>query len=229
MATVENKKLVRSTTAVDVARILRERILAGHYAADQFIRQELIAQELGVSRIPVREALAQLESEGLLIREKYRGSVVPKLSESEIEEIYALRGMIEPYLLRAAMERITPDEIGALRDIVERSKHAHDMTEWAGLNLDFHRALYAPAQKPLSMQLLDNLLMRADRYLKMQRFLSVETQQESDAEHIRILDHVARGDSEAAIAALSAHIRWNAEDVRRSIGFVPPPNPDGAP
>ena len=219
MATAQDQKLVRNTTASDVAKVLKARILAGHYADNQFIRQELIAQELGVSRIPVREALALLEAEGLVVREKYRGAVVPKLSLIEIEEIYALRAMIEPHLLRAAMANMTPAKIDELRDIVLRSRGAQEMADWAGLNLDFHRTLYEAAEKPLAMQVLDNLLMRADRYLKMQRFLSVQTQEESDAEHQRILEHIAAGDTEAAVAALCQHITWNAQDVRTSIGF----------
>ncbi len=219
MATAADGKLSRSTTAIEVARVLKQRILAGHYAEDQFIRQELIAQELGVSRIPVREALAQLESEGLLIREKYRGALVPKLSVTEIEEIYALRLMIEPYLLRAAIANVGPDQIRHLASVVERSRETTDMAIWAGLNMEFHRTLYEAAGKPLSLQLLDNLLMRADRYLKMQRFLSTQTQEESDAEHQRILDCVIAGDADAAVDALCSHIRWNATDVTRMIGF----------
>lgn len=219
MATVTDGKLSRSTTAIDVARVLKQRILAGHYAEDQFIRQELIAQELGVSRIPVREALAQLEAEGLVVREKYRGALVPKLSVTEIEEIYALRLMIEPYLLRAAIAQIGAEQIEHLKAIVDRSRETQDMTTWAGLNMEFHRTLYEAAGKPLSLQLLDNLLMRADRYLKMQRFLSTQTQAESDAEHQRILDAVITGDADAAVDALCSHIRWNATDVTRMIGF----------
>ena len=219
MGAATNSKLVRSTTAVEVTRILKERILGGHYAEDQFIRQELIAQELGVSRIPVREAIAQLEAEGLLIREKYRGAVVPKLLATEIDEIYALRAMIEPYLLRAAMEKITPEQIEHLRQIIARSRAAADTADWAGLNVDFHRSLYTLADKPLAMQVLDNLLLRADRYLKVQRFMSSQTQTESDAEHQRILDHIAAGDTDAAVETLCSHIGWNAEDVRQTIGL----------
>lgn len=219
VATALNGKLERNTTSAEVARVLKERILAGRYSQDQFIRQELIAQELGVSRIPVREALAQLEAEGLVVREKYRGAVVPKLSVSEIAEIYELRLMLEPYLLRTAIANITPADVAALQAIVARSREVTDMGAWAGLNMDFHRTLYQAAQKPLSLQLLDNLLLRADRYLKMQRFLSPQTQQESDAEHQRILDFVMAGDADGAVAALNAHIRWNASDVTRMIGF----------
>ncbi|MBY8825006.1 GntR family transcriptional regulator [Sphingomonas colocasiae] len=198
---------------------MKERILAGHYAEDQFIRQDLIAQELGVSRIPVREALALLEAEGLVIREKFRGAVVPRLSAAEIEEIYALRGLLEPYLLEEAIARITPEIIDTLDDIVERSRRASDKTEWAGLNVEFHRTLYEAADRPLTLQMLDKLLVRADRYLKMQRFMSPQTQQESDAEHMRILDCIKAGDKDGALESLRQHIRWNAVDVRRTVGF----------
>ncbi|MGF7147766.1 DNA-binding GntR family transcriptional regulator [Sphingomonas zeicaulis] len=212
-------KLARSTTAIEVARILKERILGGQYAEDQFIRQELIAQELGVSRIPVREALALLEAEGLVIREKYRGAVVPKLSREEIEEIYALRGLLEPYLLAEAIDKINQETIDRLVDIVARSHQTADKTEWAGLNVEFHRALYEAAERPLALQMLDRLLVRADRYLKMQRFLSTQTQEESDAEHLRILDCIKAGDKDGALDSLRQHIQWNSVDVIHTVGF----------
>lgn len=212
------EKLERSTTSADVARVLRRRILEGRYGEEQFIRQDVIATELGVSRIPVREALAQLESEGLVIREKYRGAVVPKLSLSEIEEIYELRAMVEPYLLTHAISNITPRQIQQLRAIITRSLATDVVSDWAGLNVDFHRKLYEVAGKPLTLQVLNNLLVRADRYLKLQNFHSLATKNESDAQHARILDLVEKRDVKAATAALRTHISWNAEDVRQSIG-----------
>lgn len=212
-------KLTRSTTALDVVAVLRERILGGYYAEDQFIRQALVAKELGVSRIPVREALAQLEAEGLVIREQYRGAVVPKLSSSEIEEIYALRGLLEPYLLEAAFDHITPVKLKHLQEIVGRVHSATDIAKWAELNVEFHRALYEPAGLPLALQTLDNLLVRADRYLKMQRSLSAQTKSESDIEHSRIIEFIKDGDKKGAISVLRKHIRWNSKDVRDAIGL----------
>ena len=212
------EKLERSTTSADVARVLRRRILEGRYGEEQFIRQDVIATELGVSRIPVREALAQLESEGLVIREKYRGAIVPKLSLNEIEEIYELRAMVEPYLLTHAISNISPRQIQQLREIITRSLATDIVSDWAALNVDFHRKLYEVAKKPLALQVLNNLLVRADRYLKLQNFHSLATKNESDAQHARILDLVEKRDVKAATAALRTHISWNAEDVRQSIG-----------
>ncbi len=195
-------RLDRTTTANDVTRVLRRRILEGRYPVDKFIRQETIALELGVSRIPVREALAKLEAEGLVVREKYRGALIPKLSLAEIEEIYEMRAMIEPYLIRHAVKNITAEQLAHLKGIVERSRKTKAVKDWAGLNIDFHRSLFLAADKPLAMQFLDNLLVRADRYLKLQNFRSSTTKEESDAQHAQILKYVANRDVEGAVEAL---------------------------
>jgi DNA-binding GntR family transcriptional regulator len=214
-----SERLNRTTTAHDVTQVLRRRILEGRYPVDKFIRQDTIAQELGVSRIPVREALAQLESEGLVIREKYRGALIPKLSLSEIEEIYEMRAVIEPYLLRHAVSNVTSEQIAQLERIVERSRKTRVTQDWAGLNVEFHRKLFEAAGKPLALQVLDNLLVRADRYLKMQNFRSSTTREESDAQHGQILKCVRDRDVEGAVAALTLHIRWNASDVKHTLGL----------
>lgn len=213
----KSDRIERKTTASEVARVLRRRILSGRYPEDEFIRQEIVAQELGVSRIPVREALAQLESEGLIVRVKYRGALVPRQSFEEIEEIYELRLMLEPYLLRHSILNITPEQIAQLRRIVEKSRQTVEIADWAGMNVDFHRALFDVAKKPFALQTLDNLLTRADRYLKMQSVRSTTTKDESDEQHARILDLVEAGDVEGATQALREHISWNAADMRESL------------
>jgi DNA-binding GntR family transcriptional regulator len=201
------------SASADVADVLRQRVLAGFYSEEQFIRQESVAQELGVSRIPVREALAQLEQEGLVQRVKFRGALVPKRSTAEIVEIYELRLLIEPFLLRMAVAKITSQQLRDLRDILQRSRETDIVAEWTALNVAFHRRLFAAADRPLTLQTLDNLLTRADRYLKMQNFLSASTKAESDAEHARLLDLVAAGDAYGAVQVLTDHISWNQQDV----------------
>jgi len=215
----ESTLLLRSTTAKDVADVLRRRILSGHYREDRFIRQELIAGELGVSRIPVREALAQLESEGLIVREKYRGAMVPKLTSEEIEEIFELRAMLEPYLLRHAIHKISRPALAELRDIVKRARGMKDIGDWAGLNVEFHRTLYRAADKPVAAQILENLLIRADRYLKLQTFSTASTITESDRQHEALLDLIEQGDEDAAVAALRQHIGWTADDAPKTLGL----------
>jgi len=207
-------RLARSTTAAEVARIVRQRILSGQYKAGDFLRQEALAQELGVSRIPIREALALLEAEGFVVREQYRGALIPHLSLREVEEIYKLRSMLEPFLLEQAIPKLTPAVIAKARELVMASRTCSDLNEWGRLNFQFHKTLYAVADLPLTMQVLDQLLMRADRYLRMQRYLSAEIQQGSDQEHLNLLDLLEAGRNEEAVAALRSHISWNETDVR---------------
>ncbi len=210
------QRIERHTTAVEVARILRQRILGGHYKEGEFLRQEAIAQELGVSRIPVREALAILEAEGFAQREQYRGTVIPQLSLKEIEEIYKLRSMIEPYLLEQALLNITQETIDKVQELIESSKNCSDLNGWGELNFALHKTLYKPANMPLTMQILDQLLVRADRYLRMQRYLSTEILKESDGEHQHILDLIKDGRHKDAVDALRKHIAWNEDDVRQT-------------
>lgn len=207
-------RLARSTTAAEVARIVRQKILSGQYKAGDFLRQEALAQELGVSRIPIREALALLEAEGFVVREQYRGALIPHLSLREVEEIYRLRSMIEPFLLEHAIPKLTPEVIAKARGLVVASRNCTDLNKWGQLNFQFHKTLYAAADLPLTMQVLDQLLMRADRYLRMQRYLSAEIQQESDQEHQNLLDLIEAGRGEDAVASLRQHISWNETDVR---------------
>src|SRR4051812_530007 len=93
----------RQTVAGMTVEALRERILRGDYPEGEPLRQDALADELGVSRIPVREALRQLEAEGLVTFNPHRGAVVSSLSLEEIDELFELRAKIESDLLRRAV------------------------------------------------------------------------------------------------------------------------------
>src|SRR5262245_22689559 len=99
----------RQTLTSMTADAVRERILRGHYAEGHPLRQELIAAELGVSRIPVREALRQLEAEGLVTFNPHHGAVVSTLSLKQIQEVFELRAEIESDLIRRATPHLTPE------------------------------------------------------------------------------------------------------------------------
>lgn len=199
---------------MEVAKILRSRILNGDFTEGEFIRQEAIASELEVSRIPVREALVILESEGFVIREKFRGAVIPKLSIDEIREVYTLRSMLEPYLLQEACPNIDEATRQEALQLVEQSGKCDDLDTWAELNWSFHRVLYAKANLPVTIQILETLLLRADRYLRIQRSLSPRMQNESDAQHIEILRLIEQEKYDQAVTALREHIAWNEADMR---------------
>src|SRR5205085_10934067 len=101
----------RQTVASLTVATLRERILRSEYPEGEPLRQDAIAAALGVSRIPVREALRQLEAEGLVAFSPHRGAVVSSLSPAEIDEVFTLRASLESDLVRRAVPRLTDEEI----------------------------------------------------------------------------------------------------------------------
>lgn len=210
----------RQTAADQVAEVLREKILSGELPAGQYIRQEAIAQELGVSRLPVREALVLLESQGLVQTEKYKGTFVASLSMREIEEIYALRGLLETFLLRRAFPTLNEGIFAQAEEVIERSKKAKNLAEWAELNWQFHTTLYEPAHLDLTLKTLEQVLIRADRYLRLQRTLSAKLRATSDEQHTHIVALLRARKCEEAIRAMGEHIEWNMEDMAKTIAQI---------
>ena len=107
----EARPLIRQTLASAAVDAIRERILDRTYPEGEPLRQDSLAAELGVSRIPIREALRQLEAEGLVTFNPQRGAVVSSLSIAEIEELFELRAELESDLLRRSVPLLTEDDI----------------------------------------------------------------------------------------------------------------------
>ncbi|MDB4890249.1 MAG: GntR domain protein [Gemmatimonadetes bacterium] len=167
--------LRRQTLAGMTLDSLRDRILRGRFPEGEPLRQDAIAEELGVSRIPVREALRQLESEGLVTFHPHRGAVVSTLSLEEITELFELRAEIESDLLRRAIPRMTTADDASSRDILEAYESALESGEvslWGELNWQFHSSLYAPSKRQYTLNILSKLHQHADRYLRMQLALT---------------------------------------------------------
>ena len=160
---------------------LRERILRGDYPDGEPLRQDALADELGVSRIPVREALRQLEAEGLVTFHPHRGAVVASLSLDEIAELFELRAEIECDLLRRAIPKMTQEQ------------------------LDRATALYEPANRSFTMSILQKLHHHSDRYFRMHVLLAHGGARAND-EHRAIAEAVAKKDIQAAIRLMREHI-----------------------
>src|SRR5690349_16661112 len=150
----------RQTIASLTVEALRERILRGDYPDGEPLRQDALADELGVSRIPVREALRQLEAEGLVTFNPHRGAVVSSLSLEEIDELFELRADIESELLGRAIPVMTKEELTRATEVLDEFRdalQAGEATRWGQLNWHFHAALYAPANRKVTMGVLQKL------------------------------------------------------------------------
>ncbi|MEP6832153.1 MAG: GntR family transcriptional regulator [Gemmatimonas sp.] len=200
--------LQRQTVVQLTLDAIRDRIVRGIYPEGEPLRQDALAVELGVSRIPIREALRQLEAEGLVQFSPHRGAIVSSLSLAEIEEVFALRAVIESELLRLAIPHITAEHILRAADILtgyERALREHNVAAWGELNWQFHSTLYAPADRPLTMGVGQRLHQHADRYLRMQLALT-HGESQAEEEHRAILDATQRKDARAACPMLREHI-----------------------
>jgi DNA-binding GntR family transcriptional regulator len=198
----------RQTLTGMTADAVRERILHGLYPEGEPLRQDAIAEELGVSRIPVREALRQLEAEGLVTFNPHRGAVVSTLSLREIEELFELRALIELDLFRRAVPRIGTEDVTRAKEILDAYETAlkkGDVAAWGEMNWQFHSTLFAPADRPFALGVAQKLHQQCDRYLRMQLALT-HGELRANEEHRAILAAVRKRDTRRASELLREHI-----------------------
>ena len=200
--------LQRQTVASMTLDAIRDGILHGNYAEGEPLRQDALADELGVSRIPIREALRQLEAEGLVTFSPHRGAIVSSLSLGEIEEVFELRASIETDLLRRAMPRLTTLQLDQADEVLDRyavALRSGDVSRWGELNWQFHSTLYAPAGRRVAMGIIQRLHQQSDRYLRMQLALT-HGETRANEEHRAIAAAVRAGNARQACTLMRDHI-----------------------
>ena len=156
----------RRTTQELVFEFLRDAILSGRLRGGSHLVQDKIAQELNVSRVPVREALLQLESEGLVRMEAHRGASVVWLSAEEIAEIFEIRSILVTAAIRKVIPCLTDEQLDRLEQIAVRLEERDTSPAMrARLNHAFNSILFEPLNRPRLLALLDKLKREVDRYL----------------------------------------------------------------
>ena len=201
-------RLQRQTVASMTLDAIRDGILHGHYAEGKPLRQDALADELGVSRIPIREALRQLETEGLVTFNPHRGAIVSTLSLEEIEEVFDLRASIESDLLRRAIPHLTTHQLDQADEVLERyavALRTGEVAKWGVLNWQFHASLYAPAARPVTMNIVQRLHQQSDRYLRMQLALT-HGETRANEEHRAIAAAARAHDTKRACQLVRDHI-----------------------
>lgn len=213
-----------------IAERLRARILRGEWTEGETLRQEAIAETYGVSRMPVREALRQLESEGLIVFHPHRGAVVAGLEIAEIEELFDLRRLVESELIRLAVPRAGSADLAAARTELtemEAAYEAHDTHRWGELNWAFHKALYAPSGRHRTIAFVQTINSNVDRYVRLQLSLTSQSIANASREHHELLDRYAAGDAEGCAALLARHIDHARDDLLTALAENAPGPPRG--
>lgn len=197
-----------TTLKENVTNLLRESIIDGTLPSGEELNQAQIAERLGISRGPVREALGQLEQEGLIRSVPYKGVVVTPLDPAYVRELYSLRVALETFALKIGMQRRDPEEIEALSRIVDGMRAAAkrgDAPDLARLDLRFHSTIIRMAHNSLLERAWTPLKIGVQRCLHS-RHRIYERLDEVVGTHPALLEAIQRGDVATASEMLEQHI-----------------------
>jgi len=213
--------IVVRTLSERVFEVVLERIVSGALPTGSPIRQDALAAELGVSKIPLREALARLEQEGLLSSHANRGYFVRPMSVEEVDEIYALRLALEPaaaaYATTQADDEARAEAIAAF-EALDNAAHSK-LAEVAVCNRDFHVALVRPGGRLLTTQLVERLAVIAERYV-VAHLEPAGRESRAHKEHRMLLDAFLAGESERLEALLRQHIAATLDDLKEQFAAL---------
>lgn len=204
------------TKSIAAADEIRKRILEGRYAPGYQLRQDFLASDLSMSRIPIREALVLLESEGMIKILPHRGAVVYKLSLDEIEELFNMRALLEPFLLRRSAPNLSPDDFASLHKMLvryEASLRETDSSLWNDLNAQFHLLLYSRAKSPRMLSTVTNLLQECDRHTRLQLSNIAGGRERAVAEHTELLRLCELRAFDTASELMREHVRQIGMDL----------------
>ena len=197
----------RPNLAEEVAAHIRDAILAGRLKPGQRIDQDAIADELGVSRLPVREALISLDREGMVHTIPRKGSYVSRIDRDDIADHYQIFGQVAGLAAARAVARLDEDGLAALVDLHSRMVEAESLQEQQRLNHEFHRTINRAA----GSQRMSSMLQLLARSLPMPYAdFPPEWLDEANRQHKDILDAFRRRDTLAAQRAMEQHINASA-------------------
>ena len=204
-----------------VADQLRNAILEGHYKPGEWLRQEHLAQELGVSQMPVREALKELAAEGLIEHVPYRGVRVIEFSPEDVEDLYAHRAFLEGKAARAAAENITAKELAELKRLqeqMEKSLAPEQLAIYRDLNRRFHKVIFNASRREYLVRTLSQMwatfpTMLAGNYAATADNPLPERDQIDLSEHHALIESLEKHDPLAAEKAMHHHIEMSGRQL----------------
>ena len=198
----------RRVTAQDaVLAALRDDIRAGHLAPGDQVVQELLAERYGVSRVPLREALKTLETEGQVVYHPHRGYFIAELSVADLLEVYRLREILEAEAIRAAVPALGDEDVDALAEMaldIDEAAERGDLAEVTARNRRFHFALYDAAGMPRLSRLLRQLWEATEAYRSLY-FQEPVNRKRVSKEHAAMVKALRARDAERVVALHDQH------------------------
>lgn len=213
-----------TTLRAHVVKILSSGILSGKYKPGDRLNESQIARELNISRIPVREALSQLQEQGLVQNRERRGMFVTNIGQEEVQQIASLRFLLESEALRLAKINMTPGLLAALDRLVDQMDSWNGtLLEAAALDLEFHRTLWRAAGNPYLERLLNGLMVPLFAHKTLEH-VTHDVRRWRLHHHRILLDSVVGRSDDEPQAVLLTHMRMAHTEPERYSNQSPKPS-----
>ena len=202
-----------------VFNTLRQAILRGELKPGERLMELKLANKLGVSRTPIREAIRKLELEGLVIMSPRKGAEVAEITEDNLRDVLEVRGALEELAMKLACRRIEKGDIGKLKRASQNFNEAltsDDVTKIAEADVAFHDIIYMATNNKRLIQLLNNIREQMYRY-RVEHLKQKECYSRLSKEHKEMIIALEEGNEEVALALIKEHIENQAETVIDSI------------
>jgi len=200
----------RRSLSDDVVDLLRAALVRGTFEPGQHLNEAGLAEKLGVSRGPIREAFVELQREGLLTLERHRGARVNRLSRTDIDEIYELRKALERLAVERAVRQATEDDFAAMSDVVTKLRAAVSATDLHAvvtLDVRFHDLIYVAAHHSRLYLSWSNLRPQIETFLHSRSTDTTDYLDKAVREHTELLDVLRSRSKRNATRLIDSHIR----------------------
>jgi DNA-binding GntR family transcriptional regulator len=218
----------RKTTTDYLAAALRTAIYDGQFADGAELNQVELANFFHVSRVPIREALRQLQAEGLVRSIAHHQTVVAGLTLPQILETIEMRAVLEGFLVRKGAPNLDKSAVKRLRDLCDEMDQIRDYgSRWVLKNWEFHRIFYAAANSHTTAETVERVQLHIERYTRQAGTL--ERQRQAAAEHRQIVQAIERKDFTKASALMERHVLHTGEEIKKHFDKESPTKPRPAP
>lgn len=207
-----------------VFQTLRQAILRGELRPGERLMEIHLAQKLGVSRTPVREAIRKLELDGLVLMIPRKGAVVAEITISDLEDVLEVRMALEELAVKDACRRITQEQLAQMRKLSEDFKETlcgSDVAACAQADMKFHEAIYEATGNGRLVQILNNLREQMYRY-RMEYLKDRQSHSLLVREHEQLLQYLEQGDEKMALEVTNRHIERQREYIIKTLNKKEP-------
>lgn len=198
-------------------------IRTGRYRAGERLMPEAIALDIGTSRMPVREALRRLSTEGLVTIRPNRGVTVNRLNVTDMQEVFEMRAVLEGLAVRLALPNMTERTIRLLEDIIDRiDDHSAIQPDWTSAHRLFHETLCAASERPRLMRQIASLHSLVEPHMRVW-VLQADRPPSARADHQGLIDALRSGDPQRCESAMREHVLDTVTDLVKVLPFAHDP------